>query len=57
MEPLISGAIDTETAFGRALEPFRGFMMNRVEADTFESLASLRPSRRCSTRPTRRFRC
>ncbi len=43
VEPLISGAIDPETAFGRAMEPFRGFMMNRVEADTFESLASLRP--------------
>ncbi len=43
VEPLIAGAIDPETAFGRAMEPFRGFMMNRVETDTFEALASLRP--------------
>ena len=43
IDPLINGAIEPREAFELASEPFRGFMLNRVEAETFESLAALRP--------------
>lgn len=43
VQPMLDGAIALEEAFVRTLEPFRGFMANRIAADTFESLASLRP--------------
>ena len=42
IEPLLQEQIDVETALPRALEPFRGFMANRVKPDTFASLAGLR---------------
>lgn len=41
--PLTREEIDIETAFVRAMEPFRGFMVNRLDADTFISMADLRP--------------
>jgi len=41
--PLTREEIDIETAFVRAMEPFRGFMVNRLDADTFRSMADLRP--------------
>lgn len=41
--PLVAGEIDTETAFVLAMEPFRGFMINRVDPTTFDALADLRP--------------
>lgn len=41
--PLTREEIDVETAFIRAMEPFRGFMVNRVDADTFYAMAELRP--------------
>jgi flagellar biosynthesis protein FliP len=41
--PLIENAIDVETAFHRALEPFRVFMATRVDPDTFLAMAELRP--------------
>ena len=43
IEPLIAGSIDVETAFGLAMDPFRGFMMNRIDPATFSALAELRP--------------
>ena len=43
IQPLIDGAIDPRAAFDLASEPFRGFMLNRVDAETFASLADLRP--------------
>ncbi len=43
IQPLMDGAITPEEAFRLAIEPFRGFMLNRVDADTFASLADLRP--------------
>ena len=44
VQPLLDGAIDIETAFSRGIEPFRGFMANRVDEGTFAELASLRPN-------------
>jgi flagellar biosynthetic protein FliP len=43
VQPLIEGSIDTVEAFNLASEPFRGFMLNRVDPETFVSLADLRP--------------
>ena len=41
--PLTREEIDIETAFARAIEPFRIFMAARVEPDTFSAMAELRP--------------
>ncbi|HHL21254.1 MAG TPA: flagellar biosynthesis protein FliP [Aliiroseovarius sp.] len=41
-EPFSNGTMELEPAFRAALEPFRVFMANRVDPDTFENLASLR---------------
>ena len=43
MEPLSSGTIGLEEAFMRAMEPFRIFMLGRMDAETFLNLAALRP--------------
>jgi flagellar biosynthetic protein FliP len=42
VNPLLQEQIDVETAIPRALEPFRGFMANRLDPDTFDSMADLR---------------
>ncbi|MGH1453211.1 MAG: flagellar type III secretion system pore protein FliP [Paracoccaceae bacterium] len=42
--PLINEQIDVETAFLRTLDPFRNFMANRMDPETFEAMASLRPN-------------
>lgn len=44
VQPLLDGQIDIETAFNLGIEPFRGFMANRVDEETFVELASLRPN-------------
>jgi flagellar biosynthesis protein FliP len=41
--PLNEGRISVEEGFMRTAEPFRLFMAARIEPETFESLASLRP--------------
>jgi len=41
--PLIAESIDVETAMTNTLEPFRGFMANRVDPDTYRAMADLRP--------------
>lgn len=41
--PLIAGELTPETAIPLIYEPFRGFMMNRVDPSTLASLAELRP--------------
>lgn len=46
VEPLIANSIDMETAFTRTLEPFRGFMAARVDTQTFDAMADLRPDAR-----------
>jgi flagellar biosynthetic protein FliP len=43
IEPILQGQIEVEDGFLLALEPFRNFMAGRVEAQTFETLATLRP--------------
>ncbi|MEL7105947.1 MAG: flagellar type III secretion system pore protein FliP [Pseudomonadota bacterium] len=43
IEPLIEGSIDVETAFALSMDPFRGFMINRIDPSTFAALAELRP--------------
>lgn len=43
MEPLNAGTIDLEQAFLRAMEPFRAFMLGRIDAETYLNLAALRP--------------
>ncbi len=49
--PLTNEEIDVETAFVRTLEPFRGFMANRLDPDTFRAMAALRPDT-VEARPT-----
>jgi flagellar biosynthetic protein FliP len=43
VQPLIDGSIDTVQAFRLASEPFHAFMLDRVDAETYASLADLRP--------------
>ncbi|PWK59816.1 flagellar type III secretion system pore protein FliP [Roseicyclus mahoneyensis] len=40
--PLIDGSLPPEAALPAAYGPFRGFMLNRVDVDTLQSLAGLR---------------
>jgi len=40
--PLIDGAVELPEAFERATNPFRVFMANRLDLDTFRSLSALR---------------
>jgi flagellar biosynthetic protein FliP len=44
VEPFTQEQIDAQEAFTRASEPFRGFMAQRIDADTFETLDALRPT-------------
>lgn len=44
IEPLNTGSIGLEEAFRRAMEPFRAFMLARVDTQTFANLAALRPT-------------
>lgn len=41
--PLTREELDIETAFVRTMDPFRGFMVNRVDEETFRAMADLRP--------------
>ncbi len=41
--PVLAETLPLEDGFVRAIEPFRVFMTGRIEADTFEALAVLRP--------------
>ena len=43
LQPLMADTIDLPTAFDRGIAPFRVFMAARIDADTFLSLAALRP--------------
>ncbi|MEO1710279.1 MAG: flagellar type III secretion system pore protein FliP [Pseudomonadota bacterium] len=43
LKPLLDEVIDVETAFQRTLAPFRDFMAARLDADTFQAMADLRP--------------
>jgi len=43
LSPLIEETIDVETAVTNTLKPFRGFMANRVNPDTYRAMADLRP--------------
>jgi flagellar biosynthetic protein FliP len=49
--PLIEGTLDPAAAIAAAYEPFRGFMLNRVDAETLESLANLRDDVAARDRP------
>lgn len=51
INPLMEERIDVETALSRSLVPFRAFMANRVEADTFFAMAELRPDLAVATMP------
>jgi len=42
IQPLLDGLIDINTAVGLTYEPFRLFMLNRVNPDTLQGLAELR---------------
>ncbi|MEJ6390146.1 flagellar type III secretion system pore protein FliP [Gymnodinialimonas ulvae] len=41
--PLIAGDLTVEEAIPQIYEPFRGFMLNRVDTSTLVSLAEMRP--------------
>ena len=43
ISPLIEERLTVEEALPRAVDPFRGFMANRMDVDTFEAMAALRP--------------
>ncbi|WP_299079230.1 flagellar type III secretion system pore protein FliP [uncultured Ruegeria sp.] len=43
IRPLVEETMGVETALERALEPFRVFMANRLDVDTFYAMAALRP--------------
>jgi flagellar biosynthetic protein FliP len=43
VEPLQAGQIGVEEAVTQAIEPFRTFMLARIDPDTWEGLAALRP--------------
>jgi flagellar biosynthetic protein FliP len=43
IDPLLQGQISIEEAFPRTMAPLEGFMVTRIDADTFAALASLRP--------------
>jgi flagellar biosynthesis protein FliP len=49
IEPLINDGIPVEQAFMQTLGPFREFMSGRIDVDTFEALAALRPDLAQST--------
>ena len=42
IEPLINGTIELQEGFTRGIEPFRIFMANRVNPETFSALSALR---------------
>jgi len=44
VQPLTQNLVDVETAIPLVLDPFRVFMSNRVDADTFMAVADLRPA-------------
>lgn len=44
IEPLTRNQIDVETAFLQTLDPFRTFMLTRMDLETFSALAELRPT-------------
>jgi flagellar biosynthesis protein FliP len=44
ISPLLEGTLPAETAIVAALDPFRAFMENRVDPDTYAALADLRPA-------------
>ncbi|WP_428546082.1 flagellar type III secretion system pore protein FliP [Profundibacter sp.] len=46
IDPLINDQINVEQAFTKVMTPFRHFMANRIDPDTFESLVALRPDAR-----------
>ncbi len=43
IEPAMQSGMPLDEAFVKAIAPFRTFMTGRIEPDTFEALASLRP--------------
>lgn len=44
VSPLLEGRIGYQAAFDAGIEPFRGFMMNRVSAETLQMMSDLRPT-------------
>jgi len=44
--PLTRDEIEIDVAFAYAMDPFRGFMVNRMDPDTFYGIAELRPETR-----------
>ncbi len=43
VDPLINNQIGVEQAFVKVMEPFRIFMIGRIDPDTFQALSTLRP--------------
>lgn len=43
VQPMLDGDINAEAAFPLVMDPFRGFMFNRIDPTTFGHLAELRP--------------
>lgn len=49
VKPLVDGEIDFERAFPLAMQPFRVFMIARLDPSTFATLADLRPDTQIDT--------
>ncbi|WP_170561999.1 flagellar type III secretion system pore protein FliP [Ruegeria atlantica] len=43
IQPLVDETMEVEPALERALQPFRNFMAARLDPDTFQAMAALRP--------------
>ena len=43
IEPMVNETIEVDQALERALEPFRSFMAARLDVETFQAMAALRP--------------
>ncbi len=43
IRPMVDETMDVESALERALVPFRAFMATRLDPDTFQAMAALRP--------------
>ena len=51
VQPLMAGTLPLDEGFIRSVAPFRGFMGNRVDGETFAALAALRPPAESGTTP------
>jgi flagellar biosynthesis protein FliP len=52
LAPFVESKISVEEAFSSTLQPFRTFMIARIDIETYDTMISLRPGSSSLTRPT-----